>query len=66
MTVTSTQVQLVSRPVGWPTADDFRVATIELDDLAAGEVRVANEFVSVDPYMRGLRKIIPQRCINIC
>ncbi|MEP9392889.1 NADP-dependent oxidoreductase [Gordonia sp. VNQ95] len=53
MTVTSTQVQLVSRPVGWPTADDFRVATIELDDLAAGEVRVANEFVSVDPYMRG-------------
>ncbi|TFC18926.1 NADP-dependent oxidoreductase [Cryobacterium algoritolerans] len=49
----STQVQLVSRPVGWPTAADFRTVTVDLPDLAPGQVRVANEFVSVDPYMRG-------------
>jgi NADPH-dependent curcumin reductase CurA len=50
---TSTQIQLVDRPTGWPTQDDFRTVTVELPDLAPGEVRVANEFVSVDPYMRG-------------
>lgn len=50
---TSTQVQLAARPTGWPTADDFTNVRIDLTDLAAGEVRVANEFISVDPYMRG-------------
>lgn len=50
---TSTQIQLASRPRGWPTHENFRTVTVELPDLAEGEVRVANEFVSVDPYMRG-------------
>ncbi|AHK34159.1 leukotriene B4 12-hydroxydehydrogenase/15-oxo-prostaglandin 13-reductase [Rhodococcus opacus PD630] len=50
---TSTQIQLINRPVGWPTQDDFRTATVELPDLGPDQVRVANEFVSVDPYMRG-------------
>jgi NADPH-dependent curcumin reductase CurA len=49
----STQIQLVSRPVGWPTSADFRTAVIEYGPLAPGQVRVANEFISVDPYMRG-------------
>ena len=53
MTATSTQIQLVSRPVGWPKQSDFRTVTVVLDDLEPGEVRVANEFMSVDPYMRG-------------
>ena len=50
---TSTQIQLVSRPTGWPTAENFRTVTVELPALAAGEVRIENEFMSVDPYMRG-------------
>ncbi|APT94226.1 NADP-dependent oxidoreductase [Corynebacterium stationis] len=50
---TSTQIQLVNRPTGWPTHDDFRTATIEYGDLEPGQVRVRNEYVSVDPYMRG-------------
>lgn len=50
---TSTQIRLARRPEGWPTPDDFAVETVELDEPAPGEVRVANEFVSVDPYMRG-------------
>lgn len=50
---TSTQVQLVARPQGWPTPEDFRTVTVEYDDLAPGQVRVRNAYLSVDPYMRG-------------
>ncbi|WP_336630927.1 MULTISPECIES: NADP-dependent oxidoreductase [unclassified Microbacterium] len=53
MTATSTQIRLASRPNGWPTPEDFTVARVEYGPLQDGEVRVANEFVSVDPYMRG-------------
>lgn len=49
----STQIQLAARPQGWPTAEDFRTEQVALEDLAPGQVRVRNEFVSVDPYMRG-------------
>jgi NADPH-dependent curcumin reductase CurA len=49
----STQVQLVSRPTGWPTHDDFRTVQVTYRDLEPGQVRVRNEYVSVDPYMRG-------------
>lgn len=50
---TSTQIRLARRPQGWPTPDDFSIERVELSEPAPGEVRVANEFVSVDPYMRG-------------
>jgi len=50
---TSKQIQLAARPEGWPTHENFRTVEVELDDLAEGQIRVANEFVSVDPYMRG-------------
>lgn len=49
----STQIHLVSRPDGWPTPEDFNTVAVPLEPLADGEVRVRNEFVSVDPYMRG-------------
>jgi len=52
-TATSTQIQLVRRPEGWPVADDFRTVQVPYDEPAAGEIRVENAFVSVDPYMRG-------------
>ena len=52
-TSTSTQVQLVRRPQGWPVPDDFRTVTVDLPALDPGQVRVVNEFLSVDPYMRG-------------
>ncbi|MGO1904263.1 MAG: NADP-dependent oxidoreductase, partial [Corynebacterium casei] len=51
--ITSTQIQLINRPNGWPTHDDFRVESVEYGELEPGQVRVRNEFVSVDPYMRG-------------
>lgn len=49
----STQIRLVRRPSGRPAPEDFRTVRIELPPLAQDEVRVANEFISVDPYMRG-------------
>ncbi|KIP52809.1 NADP-dependent oxidoreductase [Leucobacter komagatae] len=49
----STQIRLARRPVGWPVHEDFETVTVDYDAPAAGEVRVRNEFVSVDPYMRG-------------
>ena len=52
-TSTSTQIQLVRRPDGWPVDDDFRTVHVDLPALRPGEVRVRNAFVSVDPYMRG-------------
>jgi NADPH-dependent curcumin reductase CurA len=52
-TTASRHWELVSRPSGWPRPEDFRLVEVELPPLADGEVRVANEFVSVDPYMRG-------------
>ena len=49
----STQIQLAKRPTGWPDHENFRTAVVDLPALAEGEVRVSNEFMSVDPYMRG-------------
>jgi hypothetical protein len=44
---------LKSRPQGLPTADNFELKPIELPPLEDGMVRVANRWLSVDPYMRG-------------
>ncbi|MEH0110928.1 NADP-dependent oxidoreductase [Tersicoccus sp. MR15.9] len=49
----STQIHLASRPTGWPTPENFSTVRVDLPDLQPGQVRVANTFVSVDPYMRG-------------
>ena len=50
---TATEIHLAARPTGWPTADDFRTVERTLADPGPGEVRVRNELMSVDPYMRG-------------
>ena len=44
---------LTSRPQGLPTADNFALKEIELPPLAEGMIRVRNQCLSVDPYMRG-------------
>jgi NADPH-dependent curcumin reductase CurA len=45
--------RLAARPTGWPTPEDFELATSVLPELADGQIRVRNEVLSVDPYMRG-------------
>ncbi len=47
------QIVLASRPSGWPTKDNFAMTEADRPDLADGQVRVRNLFMSVDPYMRG-------------
>jgi NADPH-dependent curcumin reductase CurA len=47
------QIILAARPTGWPTADNFAMTEVEPAELAEGQVRVRNLFMSVDPYMRG-------------
>lgn len=44
---------LQSRPDGLPTAENFAPIDLPQADLGEGEVRVANRWLSVDPYMRG-------------
>ena len=47
------QIVLASRPSGWPTAENFAFTEVPRPELADGQVRVRNLFMSVDPYMRG-------------
>ena len=44
---------LMRRPDGMPVAEDFALKEVALPGLDDGMVRVANRFLSVDPYMRG-------------
>jgi NADPH-dependent curcumin reductase CurA len=44
---------LAGRPHGEPASEHFELANRPLPDLAPGEVRVRNRYLSVDPYMRG-------------
>lgn len=46
-------IVLAARPEGWPNEDTFRLETVELPELAPGQVLVRNQVMSVDPYMRG-------------
>jgi NADPH-dependent curcumin reductase CurA len=47
------RIVLATRPRGWVTEESFRLETVPQPPLAAGEVRVRNQFLSLDPYMRG-------------
>ena len=44
---------LMRRPKGMPVMDDFALKEVAVADLDEGMVRVANRWLSVDPYMRG-------------
>jgi NADPH-dependent curcumin reductase CurA len=47
------QFVLASRPLGLPTADNFRMEKIILKVLNDNEVLLKPWYISVDPYMRG-------------
>jgi hypothetical protein len=51
--VTSREIRLASRPTGVPTASNFTLAETTLEPLQDQQVLVRNQFMSVDPYMRG-------------
>ena len=41
------------RPEGWPVPSDFALREVEIPAPGPGQLLVANEYLSVDPYMRG-------------
>lgn len=47
------RIVLASRPTGWVSEDNFRLETVDLPPVAEGQVLVRNEWLSLDPYMRG-------------
>ncbi|RRS05985.1 NADP-dependent oxidoreductase [Aquabacterium soli] len=50
------QIQLVSRPQGEATTDNFKLVEVPVPsqaELADGQVVVRHHFLSLDPYMRG-------------
>src|SRR5262245_47775336 len=51
--MTGREIRLAARPKGWPTAETFATATVDVPAPAEGQVLVRNLFMSVDPYMRG-------------
>ncbi|WP_019611578.1 NADP-dependent oxidoreductase [Nocardiopsis sp. CNS-639] len=53
MSVTSREVHLVARPVGEPEPTDFSLVETTVADPGPGQVLVRNDWMSVDPYMRG-------------
>jgi len=50
---TNTQVRLKSRPTGIPQAEHFEIVQAPVPELAQGQFLVRNEFLSVEPAMRG-------------
>ena len=52
MAVINRRVVLDSRPVGAPTAANFRIEDVAVPAPAAGQVLLRTLFLSLDPYMR--------------
>jgi NADPH:quinone reductase len=49
----SSQFVLASRPLGFPSSDNFRIEKTVLNELKDNEVLLKSWYISVDPYMRG-------------
>src|SRR5512134_1058654 len=47
------QVLLAAHPEGWVKEADFKLADAPMPAPGPGQVLVRNEYLSLDPYMRG-------------
>ncbi|WP_026413230.1 NADP-dependent oxidoreductase [Actinomadura oligospora] len=59
MSFTSREWRLAARPEGEPEASDVAFTTVTVPGPEEGQVVVRNDFVSVDPYMRGRMNDVP-------
>ena len=50
---TGREWHLVARPDGWPVPEDFALVEAPVPAPGPGQILVRNEYLSVDPYMRG-------------
>ncbi|WP_026314203.1 NADP-dependent oxidoreductase [Actinomadura flavalba] len=59
---------LVTRPHGEPKASDFALVETEVREPDEGEILVRNDWISVDPYMRGrmndVKSYVPPYALN--
>ena len=53
MVTMNRQVLLASRPQGWVSEENFRIVDAPMPKPGDSEVLVKNEWLSLDPYMRG-------------
>lgn len=53
MTHVNRRIVLAARPHGEPNASHFRLEEARMPAVKAGEVLLANRYLSLDPYMRG-------------
>ncbi len=53
MSDTFKRIVLASRPEGAVTPANFRLEEVAVPQIADGQVRVRNHYLSLDPYMRG-------------
>ena len=51
--MTNRQITLAARPEGFPKDSDFKLVESPIPEPGEGEFLVQNEYLSVDPYMRG-------------
>jgi NADPH-dependent curcumin reductase CurA len=51
--IKSREIRLKSRPMGMATEDDFELVEVMIPKIQEGQILVRNNFISVDPYMRG-------------
>ncbi|MFC5922598.1 NADP-dependent oxidoreductase [Micromonospora vulcania] len=47
------EIHLASRPSGWPVEENFRLVETDVPTPGPGQIVVRNQYMSVDPYMRG-------------
>jgi hypothetical protein len=47
------EIQLIARPVGEPKVSDFATVDAPVGEPGPGQILVRNDWLSVDPYMRG-------------
>ncbi|GAB4086044.1 NADP-dependent oxidoreductase [Myceligenerans cantabricum] len=59
MPLTSREWRLVARPAGTPAPSDVALETVTVPDPGPGQVLVRNDYVSVEPYMRGRMNDVP-------
>jgi NADPH-dependent curcumin reductase len=66
--LTNRQILLASRPQGPATETNFRLVEQPIPEPAHGEVLVKNEWLSLDPYMRGrmndVKSYVPPAQLN--
>ncbi|MDD2582198.1 MAG: NADP-dependent oxidoreductase, partial [Desulfuromonadaceae bacterium] len=53
------RIVLNSRPVGAPTAENFRLEELAVSAPSAGQVLLRTLYLSLDPYMRGRMSDVP-------